>query len=138
MRGLLVFACLVIGLGTGGTAGGWEEPPGANGRGVGWITPCGYRWWPWSTCHPPCPCCLDDYCPKKLPPCPPRTASHAPDDYCPNALPHVTGVKCGWVDDYCPKPCCIWLPPCPPPWYTCGPQANDPRCVGPSGRQGNK
>jgi hypothetical protein len=81
----------------------------------------GCRWWPWpwKTPHPPCPCCPDDYCRKKEPPCPPRVCTHAPDDYCPKALPCVVGVKCCGVDDYCCKPWRVCLPPCFPPWYTC-------------------
>lgn len=107
MRGFLVVVLLALNLGLGGTAQGAEP---------------GCRWWPWPwrTAHPPCPCCPDDYCPKKSPPCPPCVSSHAPDDYCPKTLPCVQGVKCCGEDDYCAKPGRICLPPCAPPLYTCG------------------
>jgi hypothetical protein len=119
MRGLLVRVVAALGLGPGGMA------PGAEPQ-------CRWRpWrWPWSTPHPPCPCCPDDCCPKKLAPCPPRVSSHAPDDYCPKTLPCVCPVKCCGKDDYCPKPCRIYLPPCYPPWYTCGPGPGCGRCKG--------
>ena len=106
MRGFLVFVLPALGLGLGGVAQGGEP---------------GCPWWPWSTPHPPCPCCSDDYRAKKLPPCPPRVSSHAADDYGRKALPCVTPVKCFGRDDYCAKPWRIPLPPCYPPWYTCGP-----------------
>jgi hypothetical protein len=82
----------------------------------------GSRWWPWPwrNQHRLCPCCPNDYCFKKMPPCPTRVFSHAPDDYCPKRLPCVKGVKCGGPDDYCHKPCPIFVLPCYPPWYTCG------------------
>jgi hypothetical protein len=79
--------------------------------------------WSWSSWfhHPQCPCCPDDYCPKKCPPPPPCVTGDAPDDYCAKKLPSVIGVKCCDPDDYCREPWRIWLPPCAPFWYTCGP-----------------
>ncbi len=91
MRSFNLLASLVLGLGLVAAAEGAEP---------------GCRWW-WPSClrFSCCPCCPDDYCPKKLPcvPCPLK--------YCGR-------------DDYCPKACPIYPPPCPPPWYTCVPAGN--------------
>jgi hypothetical protein len=109
MRGYLVFLLLAPSLSLGDTAQSAE--PACR---------CWPWTWSWKSPHPQCPCCPNDYCPKKAPPCPSWVESHAPDDYCPKTLPHVSGVKCLGEDEYCSKPCPICLPPCPPPWYTCG------------------
>jgi len=68
-----------------------------------------------------CRNCPDDYCAKPMPilPCPQKYCGV--DDYCrkpPPALPCPQRYR--GPDDYCAKPCDIRLPPCDPPWYTCG------------------
>jgi len=79
-------------------------------------------WWQslWHPLSRPQPCCPDDYCPKPLP-CAPPVSCRGPNDYCPKPLPTTCPAKCFGPDDYCPKKCPIFLPPCYPPWYTCGP-----------------
>jgi hypothetical protein len=108
MRSFLACVLLALGFGLFGSAAGTRA-------GGGWWA------WPWRNPQPPCPCCPDDYGRKPLPHCPPRVCSKAPDDYHPKPLPCVAPVKCFGKDDYCPKPCGIWLPPCYPPWYICAP-----------------
>jgi len=114
--GMILPGLLVLGLCLGGNAHG-AEPDDASGSWFSWFH------------HPQCPCCPDDYCPKKCPPCPPWVTSHAPDDYCPKKLPCVTGTKCFGKDDYCSKSCAIYLPACPPFWYSCVPEG----CCGAKG-----
>jgi len=83
----------------------------------------GCRWWQWPWCplHQPCPCCPDDYCPKKQPSVPCPVPCRGPDDYSSKALPAACPLKWFGADDYCPKACPISPWPGFPPWYTCGP-----------------
>jgi hypothetical protein len=76
---------------------------------------------------------LDDYCAKRLPCTTPRVGGCI-DDYHGKPLPCVPCNVRGCVDDYCPKQCPILLRGNCEPWYTGGPQANGPSCVGPSSR----
>jgi len=90
-------------------------------RGVRAAEPC-CHWWQ-TLCHPlsqPRPCCPDDYCLKPLPHAPCPVCNRGPDDYCSKPLAISHPLKYASVDDYCPKKCPILLPPCYPPWYTCG------------------
>jgi hypothetical protein len=103
---------LVIGVGLGQPAGAAEPD-------------C--SWWQthWHPRSQRCPCCPDDYCPKALPPHPCPVSRCGPDDYCPKPQPATCPYNYCGVNDYCPKACPIVLPPCYPPWYTCGcPKAN--------------
>lgn len=73
---------------------------------------------PWGT--PPCGCCPDDYCRKKLPPVPPAAPCGCVDEYCRKKLPPVPpAAPCGCVDDYCRKKLPVLLPQLCGPWYTC-------------------
>jgi hypothetical protein len=117
MRPFSLLGSLVLGLGLVAAAQGAE--PGCR-----W-------WWPWGLRFSCCPCCPDDYCPKKLPcaPCPVHSGGR--DDYCPKSLPVPCPLKYCGHDDYCPKACPTHLPPCSPPWYTCVPAGNcGPRKAG--------
>src|SRR5947209_5043077 len=78
------------------------------------------RWWlrQWRALRQPCPCCPDDYCKKPLPAvCPAHWEGC--NDYDKKPLPLVHPLEYCGPDDYCKKkyPC---VPPCYPPWYTCG------------------
>jgi hypothetical protein len=65
-------------------------------------------------------CCPDDYCPKKLPCCPPCTRGCI-DDYCCKKLPCVSPNPRGCVDDYCRKTCPIIVGSNCEARFTCGP-----------------
>jgi hypothetical protein len=67
-----------------------------------------------------CCVCPDYYCPKPLPsvPCAPLgncDCYQAKPLPCPPCFLHYCAPN-----DYCPKPSCLYLPPCWPAWYTCG------------------
>ena len=104
LAGLLVLA----GLGLCGPSGAGEPC-------------CSCKGWPCWDLRRPCPCCPNDYCPKKLPPVPCRVKCCCPDDYCPKRLPIPCPLKYCGPDDYCCKPCPPVPLPCAPPWFTCGP-----------------
>jgi hypothetical protein len=97
-------------------------------NGCSWSFPSHCNLWRQRKCWAP-----DDYCSKRLP-CPPPCVGGCIDDYHGKPLPCVPCNRRGCVDDYCPKQCPILLRGNCEPWYTVGPQANGPSCVGPSGR----
>jgi hypothetical protein len=75
----------------------------------------------------------DDYCSKRLP-CPPPRVGGCIEHYDAKPLPCVPCNPLGCVNDYRPKECPILLRGNCEPWYTAGPPANGPSCVGPAGR----
>ena len=104
------------------------EEPWPLFNGCSWSFPSLCKLWRQRKCWAP-----DDYCAKSLP-CPPRCVGGCCDDYDCKSLPCVPCNPRGCVDDYCPKQCPILLRGNCEPWYTGGPQANGPSCIGPSGR----
>ena len=108
------------------------EEPWPLFNGCSWSFPSLCDLWQQRACWAP-----EDYRPKGLP-CPPPRVGGCLDDYDGKPLPCVPCNLRGCVDDYCPKQCPILLRGNCEPWYTGGPQANGPSCVGPSGRSGIK
>ena len=108
------------------------EEPWPLFNGCSWSFPSLCDLWRQRACWAP-----DDYRPKGLP-CPPPRVGGCLDDYDGKPLPCVPCNLRGCVDDYRPKQCPILLRGNCEPWYTGGPQANGPSCVGPPCRSGIK